>query len=312
MIVKEIVGKRSFHMKIIKRSRIYCLHREVYSLARPRKCRRVCRFPYTLGFSPEYPDDKMDTQTGNDTGSDTRNYADARCGADGAGVDRDAVVMTVDEYETIRLIDKEGMSQEQCSDFMQIARTTVQHIYTGARRKLADALVDGRPLRIGGGDYQLCDGGNAVCCRNACWKQEFSRIYAGPKGEGIMRIAVTYENGEIFQHFGHTEYFKVYDTEDGNVVSSKVVSTEGNGHGALAGILSAMDVDTLICGGIGGGARSALATEGIELCGGVSGSADDAVKKLLAGELDFDPDVQCSHHGGHDHGHNCGSHSCGR
>lgn len=127
-----------------------------------------------------------------------------------------------------------------------------------------------------------------------------------------MRIAVTYENGEIFQHFGHTEYFKVYDTEDGNVVSSKVVSTEGNGHGALAGILSAMDVDTLICGGIGGGARSALATEGIELCGGVSGSADDAVKKLLAGELDFDPDVQCSHHGGHDHGHNCGSHSCGR
>lgn len=145
MIVKEIVGKRSFHMKIIKRSRIYCLHREVYSLARPRKCRRVCRFPYTLGFSPEYPDDKMDTQTGNDTGSDTRNYADARCGADGAGVDRDAVVMTVDEYETIRLIDKEGMSQEQCSDFMQIARTTVQHIYTGAhRRRRLSALRRGQ------------------------------------------------------------------------------------------------------------------------------------------------------------------------
>lgn len=272
----------------------------------------MCRLPYTLGFSPEYTDDETGISAENGAEADTRETADVRCGEGTARKDRDAVVMTLDEYEAIRLIDKEGMSQEQCSDFMQIARTTVQHIYTGARRKLADALVDGRPLRIGGGDYQLCDGGNAVCCRNACWKQEFSRIYAGPKGEGIMRIAVTYENGNIFQHFGHTEYFKVYDTEDGKVLSSQVVSTEGNGHGALAGVLSAMDVDVLICGGIGGGARNALAAAGIELCGGVSGSADDAVKDLLAERLDFDPDAQCSGHEGHEHGHTCGSHSCGR
>lgn len=282
-------------------------------MSRPRKCRRVCHFPYILGFSPEYPDDDgVDVSVENGTVSDNREKAAGGYSAWAAEAERNTVVMTVDEYETIRLIDKEGMSQEQCSDFMQIARTTVQHIYTSARKKLADALVDGRPLRIGGGDYQLCDGGNAMCCRNTCWKQEFSRIYAGPKGEGIMRIAVTYENGDIFQHFGHTEYFKVYDAEDGKVVSSEVVSTEGNGHGALAGILRAMNVDVLICGGIGGGARNALAAEGVELYGGVSGSADAAVEKLLAGKLDFDLEAKCSGHEGHEHGHTCGSHSCGR
>ena len=128
-----------------------------------------------------------------------------------------------------------------------------------------------------------------------------------------MRIAVTYENGEIFQHFGHTEQFKVYDTENGKVLSSEVVDTNGSGHGALAGVLSALHVDALICGGIGGGAQTALAQAGISLYGGVSGSADEAVNALLAGELTFDPAVHCDHHD-HEHGdgpHTCGDHGCG-
>ena len=128
-----------------------------------------------------------------------------------------------------------------------------------------------------------------------------------------MRVAVTYENGEIFQHFGHTEQFKVYDTEDGKVLSSEVVDTNGSGHGALAGVLSALHVDALICGGIGGGAQAALAQAGIRLYGGVSGSADEAVDALLAGTLSFDPAVHCDHHD-HEHGdepHACGDHGCG-
>lgn len=83
------------------------------------------------------------------------------------------------------------------------------------------------------------------------------------KEENIMRIAVTYENGEVFAHFGHTEQFKLYDVENGKVVSEQVVPTNGQGHGALAGFLSANKVDTLICGGIGGGAQMALAQAGI-------------------------------------------------
>ena len=97
-----------------------------------------------------------------------------------------------------------------------------------------------------------------------------------------MKIAVTYENGQIFQHFGHTEQFKIYTVEHGKVVSSEVVDTNGSGHGALAGFLSEQNISVLICGGIGGGAQMALANAGIQLFGGVSGSCDDAVNALLA------------------------------
>ena len=126
-----------------------------------------------------------------------------------------------------------------------------------------------------------------------------------------MRIAVTYENGQIFQHFGHTEQFKVYDIADGKVVASEVVNTNGSGHGALAGVLSALHADALICGGIGGGAQMALAAAGIQLYGGVSGDADKAVEALISGELAFDPNVQCDHHDHHGEGHTCGDHGCG-
>ena len=126
-----------------------------------------------------------------------------------------------------------------------------------------------------------------------------------------MRIAVTFEDGQIFQHFGRTEQFKVYDAEDGKVISSEVVSTNGQGHGALAGVLRALNADILICGGIGGGAQAALAANGIKLCGGVSGDADQAVEAFLAGSLHYDPEVHCDHHGHGDHEHHCGSHGCG-
>jgi len=127
-----------------------------------------------------------------------------------------------------------------------------------------------------------------------------------------MKIGVTYDNGEIFQHFGHTEQFKVYDIEDGKIVGTEIVDTNGSGHGALAGVLNELQVDVLICGGIGGGAQMALASAGIQLFGGVSGKADEAVEALLAGNLAFNPNVQCNHHD-HEHGegHTCGEHGCG-
>ena len=127
-----------------------------------------------------------------------------------------------------------------------------------------------------------------------------------------MRIAVTYENGEIFQHFGHTQQFKVYDVQDGKIVASQVIDTMGSGHGALAGVLTALNADVLICGGIGGGARMALASAGIQLFGGVSGSADAAAEALVAGKLAYNPNVQCNHHDHHHgEGHTCGDHGCG-
>nr|WP_238560793.1 NifB/NifX family molybdenum-iron cluster-binding protein [Sharpea azabuensis] len=106
----------------------------------------------------------------------------------------------------------------------------------------------------------------------------------------------------IFQHFGHTQEFKFYDVEEGKVVESQVVNTNGQGHGALAGLLAQNNVDVLICGGIGPGAQNALSQAGIQVYGGVSGLADQAVDAYLTGSLDYNPDAHCNHH---DHEHNC-------
>lgn len=122
-----------------------------------------------------------------------------------------------------------------------------------------------------------------------------------------MKIAVTYEGGNVFQHFGHSQYFKVYDVEGGAVRASEVIPTDGFGHGALAGFLRERGVDALICGGIGGGAIAALAEAGIRVYAGVSGSADGAVQAFLRGELAEGAEAACSHHGHGEHG-GCGGH----
>ena len=109
-----------------------------------------------------------------------------------------------------------------------------------------------------------------------------------------MKIAVTYANGQIFQHFGHTEQFKIYEIDGDRIVASEVVDTNGSGHGALAGFLMQHGVNTL-------------------LFGGVSGDADAAVHALLAGNLGYNPNVRCDHHD-HEHGeggHTCGDYGCG-
>ena len=233
------------------------------------RCRRIERLPVYRSFSP---DDVTAAET---------------------------IRMTVDEFEALRLIDNEGLTQEACASRMNVARTTVTAIYDNARKKVADALVNGKQLLITGG-----------CCEYE--PIEICLDITG-KGKNMMRIAVTYENGEIFQHFGHTEQFKLYDYDGKNLVNERVVETFGSGHGALAGFLQAADVDALICGGIGMGAQIALADAGIRLYAGVQGSADDAAKALAEGTLDFDPDARCDHHEhhggdcGHDH---CAEHNC--
>ena len=132
-----------------------------------------------------------------------------------------------------------------------------------------------------------------------------------PGGIIQMKIAVTYENGKVFQHFGKTESFKIYEVEDNQIVSSEVISSNGSGHGALAGLLAEQGIDVLICGGIGGGAQAALADAGIELCAGAQGDTDQAVEAYLKGEL-VSSGVNCDHHGeGHSCGHHEEGHSCG-
>lgn len=234
-------------------------------MARPPKCRCIGGYPDFWSFSPD--DESME----------------------------EPVVLSLDEYETIRCIDWLGQNQEKCAQEMQIARTTVTAIYESARRKIADALVNGRRIVFSGGSYRL---------------RETSEIRnLKKKGSGVMRIAVTYENGEIFQHFGFSEKFKLYDVNNGVVEKEEIVETNEQKHGARAGLLKQAEVDTLICGGIGGGSQMALAEAGITLYPGCSGDADAAVKALIAGTLEKKDPAACGHH--HGDAHQCCHHGEG-
>ena len=253
-------------------------------MARPCKKRRICGKPICNCFTPR------------EAGS------------------YESVVMNLDEYECIRLIDYEGLEQEQCSEQMGVSRATIQAIYKSAREKMADAVINAKELHIEGGNIAFCEK-MSFCKRQHCFAEK-EKIYMERKGGIEMRIAVTYENGEVFGHFGHTEQFKLYDVKEGKIQSEAIFDSNGRGHGALATLLAENEVDVLICGGIGGGAQMALKDAGIKLYGGVSGSADAAVRAFLDHNLDFNPDVKCDHHGeGHEHQENCGSggsgsHSC--
>lgn len=207
----------------------------------------------------------------------------------------ESVQMTVDEFETLRLLDDEGLTQEACAARMNVARTTVTSIYDSARKKVTEALVHGKRLLITGG-----------CCEFIPVKIDRDIM---EKGSNAMRIAVAYEGGEVFQHFGHSEQFKLYDVEDGRILGEQVVDTNGSGHGALAGFLQAAKVDALICGGIGMGAQMALADAGIKLYAGVRGSADAAAQAFAAGTLEYVPEARCEHHG-HHHDGECSHESC--
>ena len=243
-------------------------------MPRPKRCRRICGYPAFWSFAPENAEDP------------------------------ETIDFTLDEYETIRLIDHQKLTQEECASAMCVSRATVTGIYENARYKLADALVNGKRIRITGGTYRI-DSIPASAVINE-------------KGENIMRIAVTYEQEMVGQHFGRTEQFKIYEIAGGEIKAAQVIDTNGTGHGALAGFLRAAEVETLICGGIGMGARMALEEVGIELLPGVTGKADEVVADLLAGTLAYDPDTECHHHDhehheGHEcghHGHDCGRHGC--
>ncbi len=205
------------------------------------------------------------------------------------------VKMTYDEYETIKLIDLLGMNQEECAIKMDISRPTVTNIYNDARYKLADALINEKILLIESGDFTVCKQGK--------------KIGKLDNKNSKIKIAVTHENGDIFQHFGHCEEFKIYNVLNGKIVDSKVFKVTEIGHGALAVFLEKLGVDILICGGIGQGAKTALSDAHITLFGGVKGSSDSAVNSLLSESLEYDGNVECSRHEhSHQSNHDCQNH----
>ncbi|MBS1371444.1 MAG: DUF134 domain-containing protein [Lentisphaeria bacterium] len=220
------------------------------------------------------------------------------------------VELRLDELEALRLVDLEEFDQQEAAARMEISRGTLQRLLYSAHRRVALALTAGRSIVISDGGIAVsgpagCDASCRFCCRKNPGAAS-GRFPETGKGD-TMIIAVTCENDNVFQHFGRTPAFALF-TVEGNRLTGRVdVPTGENGHGALAGFLKERNVDVLICGGIGGGARQALADCGIKLVGGVRGDVTEAVGKYVAGTLEADPEFTCNHH--HEHGHGEG-HSC--
>lgn len=254
-------------------------------MPKPSRCRRVCSEPAFKTFRP--------------------------------GCDRkaDPVTLFVDEYETIRLVDFYKMTHEQSAQQMQISRTTVTEIYEKARFKIADALVNGKPLVIAGGHYRICQSFDEGQCRGNCRRKGCQFEKTAYKGEQIMKIAIPVKHEIIYQHFGMAAAFKIYTVENNQVINTEIVETAGRGHGAMLSVLLENGVNCLICGGIGEGAIQGVSQAGIELVVGISGEADEAVSAYLAGGLESNTQAACSkqHHSHQHQGHcHCGEHDdCG-
>lgn len=241
-------------------------------MPRPCKRRRVCLKPHYVEF----------TSIGSTSG--------------------EIVNLTIDEFECLRLLDYEQITQEECAKKMNIARTTVTSIYQEARYKLMDAIINGKKVEISGGNYEVCSEqsncmGYNCLTDNMLIKERREDIY--------MRIAVTYDNGQVFQHFGKTQQFKIYDVEENKIIESFILDSNGAGHGALADVLRRNEVDLLICGGIGNGAVNALVKCNVKVCAGESGSTDELVEKYLKGELEVNSQSNCNHHHDHEENHEC-------
>ncbi len=124
-----------------------------------------------------------------------------------------------------------------------------------------------------------------------------------------MKIAIPFENENIYKHFGHTEKFSFYDVINGEIQNSKKVETNGAKHRAVADFLVSNNIDTVICGDIGHGAKRILESNNIKVYPGIDGSINNAISALLDGTLPENKEATCENHEMHSHHHH--DHSCG-
>lgn len=208
---------------------------------------------------------------------------------------KDEIVLTLDEFETIKWIDVENLSQENCATVMNISRTTVQRTYASARKKIGFALVNSVSLKIEGGPIEISE--------PTPFKEHINE-----KGELTVKIAIGMSNNEVSGHFGHCNDFRIVDVVDGKVVSSEDIHDEVATHHERPKFLKNLNVEVLIIGGMGKGAYNRLLAEGIECLDSESKSIDEALNAYINNELNKTIEAhECSGHHGHgkhhDHGH---------
>ena len=241
---------------------------EVNDLPRPKKCRKVCQMPQIRDFRPV-------------------------CEGNFSSV----VLLTVDEYEAIRLIDKQGFSQEECSAYMQVARTTAQMIYNSARKKLATALVEGLPLRIEGGDYQLCDGKEEFCACGGCWKHR--RSCACKKEDQEMKIAIPLDENkeEVCIVLARAPFFLFRENGADTIVENPAASAQGGAGVQAAQFLVDNGVNALITVRCGENAAEVFHAAEMKIYKSVHKAAADDLSALEEGKLEELTQFHGGYHG---------------
>ncbi|MDO4740454.1 MAG: DUF134 domain-containing protein [Eubacteriales bacterium] len=240
-------------------------------MPRPRKCRKVCRMPVIREFHP---------------------VGETPCKA--------FVVMTVDEYEAIRLIDKQGFSQEECSSYMQVARTTVQMIYNAARKKLADALVEGLPLRIEGGEYQLCDGKEEYCGCGGCRRHRRGCMQENSKGDGKMKIAIPLDENrqDVCIVLARAPYFLFREEGSDSIVENPAAQAQGGAGVQVAQFLVDSGVNALVTVRCGQNAADVFKAADMQIYKSANKAAADDLAALERGELKELTEFHGGFHGG--------------
>ena len=240
-------------------------------MPRPKKCRKVCQMPKTKEFQP---------------------IGDTSCKA--------SVILTVDEYEAIRLIDKQGFSQEECSNYMQVARTTVQSIYNSARKKLADALVDGLSIRIEGGDFQLCDGNEDYCGCGGCRRHRRGCVQRNIQEDGKMRIAIPLDENkqDVCIVLARAPYFLLREDGKDTIVENPAAQAHGGAGIHAAQFLVDSGVNVLITVRCGQNAADVFKAAGMKIYKSANKAATDDLTAFEDGKLSELTEFHGGFHGG--------------
>ena len=232
-------------------------------MARRKKCRRICEYPSYFEFGPK------------DSGS------------------KETVVLNMDEYSTIYFMDYKGLNQTECADCMDVARTTVTDIYMEARKKIADAMVNGKKLVISGGNYRVSNKEERKYYKEQ-YGIETNRIHGDEqiheKKKSVLRVFVNLnpETGTVFPHFGETQEFKVFDIENKKIIKSEILKTGGILRGAVVGFLEEAGADVVICDHVGECVRRNLEKAEIKIYPGVTGNVDEVIREYILGTLEID------------------------
>ena len=238
-------------------------------MPRPRKCRKVCQMPRSLEFRP----------------------------VDG-NKEKEKIILTVDEYEAIRLIDKQGFSQEECSTYMKVSRATVQMIYNSARKKLAEALVSARSLRIQGGDYQLCDGEEEFCDCGGCKKHR--RVWTHvEKEDGKMRIAIPLDENkkDVCIVLARAPYFLFHEDGKDTVIENPAAAAQGGAGIQVAQFLVDNRTDALITVRCGQNAAEVFQAAEMKIYKSVNKVAADDLNAWKEGKLEELTEFHSGYHG---------------